>query len=140
MAELDRSISEFDASTTIPVGSLFFISVEDLQAASGYDSRKIASENVASQFMTAYVFNGLNTTSKNIVGSINEVRGKILSGTLTAGSTSITFSDQAITASSLIDVYNDAGVGWESIAASTGSVTITFEEQASDLAVEVIIR
>lgn len=140
MAELDRSISEFDASTTIPVGSLFFISVEDLQSASGYDSRKIASENVASQFMSAYVFNALNTTSKNIIGSINEVRGKVLTGTLTAGSTSITISDSSITASSLIDVYNDAGVGWESITATTGSVTITFEAQSADMAVEVVVK
>lgn len=140
MAELDRSISEFDASTTIPVGSLFFISVEDLQSASGYDSRKIASENVASQFMSAYVFNALNTTSKNIIGSINEVRGKVLTGTLTAGSTSITISDSSITATSLIDVYNDAGVGWESITATTGSVTITFEAQSADMAVEVVVK
>lgn len=140
MAELDRSISEFDASTTIPVGSLFFISVEDLQSASGYDSRKIASENVASQFVSAYVFNALNTNSKNIIGSINEVRGKVLTGTLTAGSTSITISDSSITASSLIDVYNDAGVGWESITATTGSVTITFEAQSADMAVEVVIK
>lgn len=140
MADLETTLSELDPTSTIPIGSLLLTSLEDLQAASGYESYKITAGNVANQFMTAYSFNGLNTTSKNVVGSINEVRGKILSGTLTAGSTSITFSDQAITASSLIDVYNDAGVGWESIAASTGSVTITFEEQASDLAVEVIIR
>lgn len=140
MAELDRTISEFAPSTTIPVGSLFFISVEDLQAASGYDSRKIASENVALQFLSAYSFNGLNTNSKNVIGSINEVRGKILTGTLTAGSTSITISDSSITANSLIEVYNDAGVGWESITASSGSVTITFEAQSADMSVEVIVK
>lgn len=140
MAELDKSLSQLDATTTIPTGTLFFVSIEDLQAASGYSSRKIASENVVSQILTAYSLNALNTTSKNIVGAVNELNGTKLTGTLTAGSTSITFSDASITSTSLIEVYNDAGIGWESITATTGSVTITFEEQASDLAVEVIVK
>lgn len=140
MAELDKSLSQLDATTTIPTGTLFFVSIEDLQAASGYSSRKIASENVVSQILTAYSLNALNTTSKNIVGAVNELNGTKLTGTLTAGSTTITFSDAAITSTSLIEVYNDAGIGWESITATTGSVTITFEEQASDLAVEVIVK
>ena len=140
MAELDKSLSQLDATTTIPTGTLFFVSVEDLQAASGYSSRKIASENVVSQILTAYSLNALNTTSKNIVGAVNELNGTKLTGTLTAGSTSITFSDASITSTSLIEVYNDDGIGWESITATTGSVTITFEEQASDLAVEVIVK
>ena len=140
MAELDKSLSQLDATTTIPTGTLFFVSIEDLQAASGYSSRKIASENVVSQILTAYSLNALNTTAKNIVGAVNELNGTKLTGTLTAGSTSITFSDASITSTSLIEVYNDAGIGWESITATTGSVTITFEEQASDLAVEVIVK
>lgn len=140
MAELDKSLSQLDATTTIPTGTLFFVSIEDLQAASGYSSRKIASENVVSQILTAYSLNALNTTSKNIVGAVNELNGTKLTGTLTAGSTSITFSDASITSTSLIEVYNDAGIGWESITATTGSVTITFEEQAADLAVEVIVK
>lgn len=140
MADLDTTLSELDPTLTIPVGSLILVSLEDLHSATGYESYKIASENVANQFLTAYNYNGLNTTSKNVVGAINEVRGKILTGTLTAGNTSITFSDASITATSLIEVYNDAGVGWESISATTGSVTITFEAQSSDLAVEVIIK
>jgi len=141
MAELDRSISEFDASTTIPVGSLFFISVEDQEAASGYDSRKIASENVASQFMTAYVFNGLNTTSKNVVGAVNEVKGKEVTGTLLAGNTSITLQDAAITTTSTIDIYTDVfGISPESVAVATGEITITFEAQAADLGVKVVIK
>lgn len=140
MAELDKSLSQLDATTTIPTGTLFFVSIEDLQAASGYSSRKIASENVVSQILTAYSLNALNTTSKNIVGAVNELNGTKLTGTLIAGSTSITFSDASITSTSLIEVYNDAGIGWESITAATGSVTITFEEQASDLAVEVIVK
>ena len=141
MAELDKSLSQLDAAQTLPVGSLFLTSIEDLQSASGYESYKIASNIVANQFMTAYNFNGLNTTSKNIVGSINEVKGKEVTGTLTAGSTSITLQDAAITTTSTIDIYTDVfGISPESVAVATGEITITFEAQAADLGVKVVIK
>lgn len=141
MAELDKSLSQLDAAQTLPTGSLFLTSIEDLQSASGYESCKIASNIVASQFMTAYNFNGLNTTSKNIVGSINEVKGKEVTGTLTAGSTSITLQDAAITTTSTIDIYTDVfGINPESATVATGEITITFEAQSSNLGVKVVIK
>lgn len=141
MAELDKSISQLDAAQTLPVGSLFLTSIEDLQAASGYESYKVASNVVASQFMTAYNFTGLNTTSKNVVGAVNEVKGKEVTGTLLAGSTSITLQDAAITTTSTIDIYTDVfGISPESVSVATGEITITFEEQASDLGVKVVIK
>lgn len=141
MAELDKSISQLDATQTLPVGSLLLVSLEDLQAASGYESYKVASNVVASQFMTAYNFTGLNTTSKNIVGAVNEVKGKEVTGTLLAGNTSITLQDAAITTTSTIDIYTDVfGISPESVSVATGEITITFEAQASDLGVKVVIK
>lgn len=60
-----------------------------------------------------------------------------VTGTLTAGQTSITLSDASITANSTIDVYTDADVEYNSISVSTGSVTITFDAQASNMGVKV---
>lgn len=60
-----------------------------------------------------------------------------ITGTLTAGSTSITLSDSSITTSSTIDIYTDADVDYNSVSVSTGSVTITFDEQQSDMGVKV---
>ena len=141
MAELDTSISELDAASTRPVGSLFMVSLEDVQSASGYESYKIPSNIVANQFLSAYLFNTLNTTSKNIVGSINEVKGTEITGTLTAGNTSITLQNAAITTTSTIDIYTDVfGISPESVSVATGEITITFEEQASDLGVKVVIK
>ena len=80
----------------------------------------------------------LLTTSKTIVGAINELKeaqGVKLTATLTAGNTSITFSDASITASSLIDVY--APIWYSNIAISTGSAVITFPTQASDITVVI---
>ena len=141
MAELDKSISELDATQTLPIGSLFLASLEDLQSATGYESYKVSSNVVANQFLTAYSFNGLNTTTKNIVGSINEVKGKEVTGTLTAGNTSITLQDASITTTSTIDIYTDVfGISPESVAVATGEITITFEAQSSDMGVKVVVK
>ena len=141
MAELDRSLSQMDATATIPTGSLLFVSVEDQQSTSGYASKKITSENVGNQLLTAYNYNALNTTAKNPIGAINELKGKELTSTLTAGQTTVTFSDAAILTTSTIDIYTDKfGISPEDATVTTGQIVLTFEEQASDLNVKVVIR
>lgn len=63
-----------------------------------------------------------------------------VSGTLTAGSTSITLSDASIDTTSTIEVFLDpafALVSFESITIGSGSVTIVFPEQTSDMPVKV---
>ena len=61
-----------------------------------------------------------------------------ITGTLTAGQTSLTLSDAAITTSSTVDVYTDTyGVNPTAISVANGSVTLTFDEQAADLGVKV---
>lgn len=57
-------------------------------------------------------------------------------GTLTAGATSITLSDASITTSSTIDIYTDLDVDYNSISVSTGSVTVTFDAQQSNMSVK----
>lgn len=61
-----------------------------------------------------------------------------VTGTLASGSTSITLSNAAITTSSTIDVYTDKfGVNPTNVTLATGSVTLTFEAQGSNLGVKV---
>lgn len=90
----------------------------------------------------------LDTSSKtNIVSAINEVVGalpsagavELQSGTLTAGQTSVvlTFAEQTIGATTLLDVYVEDGVNYSAIATTSTTVTLTFDAQASDLAVAV---
>ncbi len=63
-----------------------------------------------------------------------------LTGTLTAGNTSITLSDASITTSSTIDIYTSVyGVNPTAATDATGSVTLTFEAQAGDISVKVRI-
>lgn len=88
----------------------------------------------------------LDTTDKsNVVAAINEIVGEIPSagavelqtGTLTAGQTSVvlTFAEQTIGASSLVDVYVEDGLLYEDIATTSTTITLTFAVQASDVAV-----
>ena len=58
-------------------------------------------------------------------------------GTLLAGQTSITIYSDVITTNSTIDIYTDGDVNYNSVTVDTGSVTITFDEQQSDLGVKV---
>jgi hypothetical protein len=61
--------------------------------------------------------------------------GVVLSDKLDAGETTITFSNSAITADSLIDVYAD--VWYSNSVQNDGSVVLTFPVQASDMVVKI---
>ena len=145
----NRTISQLDEATlgtgtTLGSDSLVETSITaptGVVSATGKVSRKISMQTLGELLNRFVLFNQLNTTAKSIVGAINELKeaqGVKLTATLTAGNTSLTFSDVSITASSLIDVY--APVWYSSIATSTGSVTITFPAQASDIAVTIIVK
>jgi hypothetical protein len=133
MADLDKKISAF-ASGTVDQSSYF------LQAKNGASS-KVSAESIGDFTNTSQTYSGLDrTTAKSVVGAINEVAGKKLPATLTAGSTSLTFTDSAITANSLISVYIEGGLLYNSITTAVGSVVLTFDEQATDVAVVLIVR
>lgn len=61
-----------------------------------------------------------------------------VTGTLTAGNTSITLSDNSILTTSTIDIYTDKfGINPTNVTISTGSITLTFEAQSSNLEIKV---
>ena len=65
---------------------------------------------------------------------------KELQGTLTAGQTSITFTDSVINSNRVIDYFPSIyGVAPTSITVSTGSVVFTFNEQENDMILKVRI-
>ena len=133
MADLDKKISAITAGT-VDQSSYF------LQANNGASS-KVSAEDIGDFVNTSQTYSGLDrTTAKTPIGAINEVAGKKLPATLTAGSTSLTFTDSAITADSLISVFTEGGLLYNSITTAVGSVVLTFDEQASDVAVVLIVR
>lgn len=91
-------------------------------------------------------------TATDVQAAIDEVYAAIPStpaatsevqtGTLTAGQTSVvlTFADQTIGAASLIDIYTPFGVNPTAATNTANTVTLTFEAQASDIAVAVKVQ
>ena len=63
--------------------------------------------------------------------------GLVISQTLTAGQTTITFSNAAILATSFISVASEAW--YESVSQTTGSVTLTFPAQSTDMLVQIMV-
>lgn len=58
----------------------------------------------------------------------------ITTQTLTAGNTSVTFTDLPTTGNFLIDFYSSNGVGFIDIDLSTaGSATLTYPQQSADI-------
>lgn len=96
---------------------------------------------LANALMTDISYGSLNTASKKIIGAINEVASGAyteVTGTLTAGQTSLTLSDASITTTSTIDINTDVfGIQPTNAVVVSGSITLTFLAQASDLSVKV---
>lgn len=65
----------------------------------------------------------------------------VLTATLSAGSTSLTFSNAAITTTAMYDVYADKyGLTPTDITVTTGQAVLTFEAQSSNVSVKLVIR
>lgn len=88
----------------------------------------------------------LTTTAQTISGAINELKsGKadkavIYSQTLLAGATSVTFTNVATTVNSSVQVGTSvAGLEYDDITQSGTSYTVTFDAQASNVTVYLIV-
>ena len=91
--------------------------------------------------LTQAEYDILSTAEKNNgkMYLVNDT-GKVLEGTLEAGSTSITFDDAAIKSNSMIDVYTTIfGANPTAATSSVGTVTLYFNSQATDMGVKVVI-
>ena len=65
--------------------------------------------------------------------------GTVLSGTLEAGETSITFTNDVITDTALIEIFTLPELWHNSASVNTNTLTITFDAQAADVPVKVRI-
>ena len=134
----DITIPELTAAVATSNDDLFETAEVDEQSASGYASKKLSMAQIANHIASNVNYPTLLTTAKTLIAALNEIGGKILTGTLVAGNTSLVLSDAAITTSSMIDIYTDTyGVNPSAVGVATGSITLTFDSQAADVAVKV---
>lgn len=71
-----KSISQLDTAESLALGDLFEIAIPDGNSATGYSSRKTSLTNIADFTQSTAANNELDTTSKTIVGAINEEDSK----------------------------------------------------------------
>ena len=82
--------------------------------------------------------NGMESRINSAFSALSACGFVEVTGTLLSGSTTLVLSDASITSTSTLDVFTDVyGISPTDMVASTGSVTLTFEAQASDLGVKV---
>ena len=92
---------------------------------------------------TVWSSNKTNTEIATVASSVatKEDAPTILTSTLSAGSTSLTFSNAAITTTAMYDVYADKyGLTPTDITITTGQAVLTFEAQSSNVSVKLVIR
>lgn len=107
----------------------------------GGGSTEIQAQNVSYDNTTSgLTADDVQEAIDEIVASIPGAGYTLVTGTLTAGQTSVTLSDASILATSYIDVYTDGGVPYVSAVQNVGSVVLTFAEQASNLSVAIVVR
>lgn len=138
----EYAISDLSRASAINNEDLIELSTVDRTSETGYGSVNATIVQLATKMLKGILFaSDLNTTDKAIIGAINEIRGTILTATLTAGSTTLTISDNSITTDSTIDIYtNTYGVSPSNVSVTAGSITLTFSAQANDIDVKVVIK
>lgn len=142
MAESDISISEM-TNGTFSAGAIFPAIQPSQQSASGYSNVKLSGADIGDGIGQLQFPLRLNTENKSIFGAINEAAagGVVLTGTLNTGSTTITLSDAAIDGNSTFDFYTSIyGVNPTAVTVTTGAITLTFEQQAADMGVKVVVK
>lgn len=123
-------ISEMTTANSLTESDLFEIAQPAL---SDYATFKTTLNTIALKIITGITFNALG--NKTVA---NAITGTVVTGTLEAGETSLTLSSAAITTTSTLDFYTDTyGINPTAVSVSTGSVTLTFEEQSADVGVKV---
>lgn len=129
--EQGKPITDFTAGT-FDGSSLLF------QSRNGV-AGKVDGDQVADYVGVNKVYTGLG--SKTIPQAIGAKQDSFteVSGTLTAGQTTITLSDASITATSDIMIFTSPEVWHNSTTPTSGAVTITFDAQANDVDVKAVI-
>lgn len=138
--ELHANQGDLSQLQTTDKSSLVAAINEILGGGQGIISASIVSyNNTASGLTASNVQNAIDEVVTMLPASSSEKKSNIL----TAGSTSvqITFTEQVIGATTLIDVYTSVyGVNPLTVSTTANAVVLTFDAQASDMNVVVVVN
>lgn len=131
--------SQLPTVVSLKDSDLFAISSPDTSTPPVYTSVQSPISQVAAKIVEGTTFTtSMPTTNKTVAGAIQEMYGTVLTDTLEAGETTVTFTNNAITVNSTLDIYTDTfGVNPTNVTVSTGEIVLTFSAQSNDLGVKV---
>ena len=114
------------------------------QGETGYTSMTTTPNQLGAHAVESMTFANLQTTNKTVEGAINEVKTAIsgstwtdLTATLVAGNTTVTIQNAAIKTTSLIQIFTDPELEYNSQTVTTGQIVIAFDAQQSDVGIVV---
>ena len=144
-----KPISQLITAEQESANDLIETSIPNAMTETGYVSRKRTFAVVANWICNVFQFtSALQTTAKTIIGAINEAFAKAdyteLTGSLTAGQTTIVFTDNAIVDGITVQPFVDeAFTGVVPTAqvtdATNHTLTLTFPVQSANMPVKVRI-
>lgn len=131
--------SQLPTVVSLKDNDIVAISSPDTSNPPVYTSAQSPISQVAAKIVEGTTFTtSMPTTNKTVAGAIQEMYGTVLTDTLEAGETTVTFTNNAITANSTLDIYTDTfGVNPTTVTVSAGEIVLTFSAQANDLGVKV---
>lgn len=139
-----KPISELTLAEQISANDLFETALPNAMMETGYVSRKVSLNSIATFLFNTLQFPTLLTTAKTILAAINELKsatgGVELTASLAAGNTTVTFTDDALTATCTKIVYvpdEFFGVAPTAISTDYANHTVTYTFPAQQTAMDV---
>ena len=103
-----------------------------------YVTRQEGTVTEAGDVFDASTMNGLESRINTAFSALSPAGFTELTGTLSSGATTCVITSTSITTTATYDFFTDVyGVNPTSVAVDAGEMTLTFEEQESDLSVKV---
>ena len=122
----------------LPEAPLLDNSDEVLVVHNGSVTMKSSVGEIGSHILTEQTFSELNTTNKQVIKAINEVKGVELIGTIKAyESTVVLYSDHIKTNSKIRVFFESFGMSAKDIRATPGQVVVKINPQEEDVKVLV---
>lgn len=137
MAESDKKVSAMVAAQTMTTGALMYVAEENQSSASGYESFKISAGDAAQAMLNAFSFPLLlNTTAKNVLGAINELKSTADDGAIVLLGTAAPASNAGVdgniyvrystagNVTTITNMYVKISGAWSEVSTGGGSSTL----------------
>lgn len=135
--ETESAISEAIESAVSEINAKFADYYTQAEIDAAFENYYTQTE-INAAFENYYTQTEIDAFNIAINNAIDALRGVWLTQTLTAGTTTVVFSDSSITTDSMLRVFSSVyGVNPVNISVVNGSVTMTFIQQSTDVSIKL---